>query len=71
MSLPYQSFKWVQSKNELTHFFNKLNEEHFTFHLLYKYPGTFANRDMNNSLPQKSENVRPHSNNSFENATLL
>ena len=25
-------------------FFNKLNEEHSTFHLLYKYPGTFANR---------------------------
>ena len=25
--------------------------------------------NMNNSLPQKSENVRPHSNNSFENAT--
>ena len=25
-------------------FFNKLNEEHFTFHLQYKYPGTFANR---------------------------
>ena len=32
------------SKNELTHFLNKLNEEHFTFHLQYKYPGTFANR---------------------------
>ena len=23
--------------------FNKLNEEHFTFHLQYKYPGTFVN----------------------------
>ena len=32
------------SKNQLTHFLNKLNEEHFTFHLQYKYPGTFANR---------------------------
>ena len=28
----------------MPHFFNKLNEEHFTFHLQYKYPGTFANR---------------------------
>ena len=27
--------------------------------------------NMNNSLPQKSENVRPHSNNSVENATPL
>ena len=25
-------------------FFNKLNEEHFTFHPQYKYPDTFANR---------------------------
>ena len=25
-------------------FFNKLNEEHLTFHLQYKYPDTFANR---------------------------
>ena len=25
-------------------YLNKLNEEHFTFHLQYKYPGTFANR---------------------------
>ena len=32
------------SKNELTHFLNKLNEEHVTFHLQYKYPGMFANR---------------------------
>ena len=28
---------------ELTHFF-RLSEEHFTFHLLYKQSGTFANR---------------------------
>ena len=25
-------------------FFNKLNEEHFAFHLQYKYPDTLANR---------------------------
>ena len=32
------------SKNELTHFLiNCQNEEHFTFHLQHKYPGTFAN----------------------------
>ena len=31
------------SKNGLTHFF-KLNEEHFTFHLQYKYSGTFTDR---------------------------
>ena len=27
--------------------------------------------NINNSLPQKSKNVRPHFNNSFENATPL
>ena len=43
MYLPYQSFN-RSSENEVTHFFNKLNEEHFTFHLQYKYPDTFANR---------------------------
>ena len=32
------------SRNELTYFFNKLNEEHFTFHPEYKYPDRFANR---------------------------
>ena len=46
-------------------FFNKLNEEHFTFHLQYKYPGAFANR----KYEQLSYHVRPHSSNSFENAT--
>ena len=57
------------SKNELTHFFNKLNEEHFTFHPQYKYPDRFANRKYEQlSYP---ENVRPHSSNSFENATPL
>ena len=46
MYLPYQSFKYRSSKNELIHFFNKLNEDHFkcTFHQQYKYPGTFATR---------------------------
>ena len=43
MYLPYQSFtqvvqKWIEP------FFNRLNEEHFTFHRQYKYSGTFANR---------------------------
>ena len=50
----------------------KLNEEHFTFHLQYKHSGTFANRKYEElSYPQKSENVRPHSSNSIENATPL
>ena len=49
-----------------------LNEEHFTFHLQYKHSGTFANRKYEElSYPQKSENVRPHSSNSIENATPL
>ena len=43
MYLPYQSFKSV-IKKWIDPFFNKLNEEHFAFHLQYKYPGTFANR---------------------------
>ena len=42
----------------------------FFFHLQYKYPGTFANRKYE-QVSQKSENVRPHSSKSFENATLL
>ena len=46
----------------MTHFLNKLNEEHFTFHLHYKYSGTFANRKYEQlSYRKKSENVRPHS----------
>ena len=53
-------------------FVNKLNEEHLTFHLQYKYPGTFANRKYEQlSYPKKSENVRPLSSNSIENATPL
>ena len=49
-----------------------LNEEHFTFHLQYKHSGTFANRKYEElSYPKKSENVRPHSSNSIENATPL
>ena len=57
----------------MTHFFNKLNGEHFTFHLQYKYSGTFPNRkyQWTTFLPQKSDNVRPHSSNSIENATPL
>ena len=43
MYLPYQYFN-RSSRNELTYFFNKLNEEHFTFHPQYKYPDRFANR---------------------------
>jgi len=39
MYVPYRS-----SKNELTHFLNKLNVKHFTFHLQNKYSGKFANR---------------------------
>ena len=39
----------------------KLNEKQFTFHLQYKYSGTFANREYEElSYPKKSENVRPH-----------
>ena len=49
-----------------------LNEEHFPFHLQYKHSGTFANRKYEElSYPKKSENVRPHSSNSIENATPL
>ena len=40
------------------------------FHLHYKHSGTFTNRKYEElSYPQKSENVRPHSSNSSENAT--
>ena len=47
-----------------------LNEEHFTFHPQYKHSGTFANRKCEELFyPQKSEDVRPHSSNSIENAT--
>ena len=43
-----------------------------TFHLQYKQFGTFANRKCEElSYPKKSENVRPHSSNSTENATPL
>ena len=52
--------------------FFRLNEEHFTFHLQYKHSGTFANRKYEElSYPKKSENVRPHSSDSIENATPL
>ena len=43
--------------------------------LLFTYSANILVRlltvNMNNSLTQKSENVRPHSSNSFENATPL
>ena len=49
-----------------------MNEEYFFFHLQYKHSGIFANRKCEELfLPQKSENVRPHSSNSIENATPL
>ena len=43
MYLPYQSFKGIILK-WTDPFFNKLNEEHFTFHPQNKYSGTFPNR---------------------------
>ena len=47
--------------------FFRLNEEHFTFHLQYKYSGTFANRKYEElSYPKKAENVWPHSSNSLK-----
>ena len=46
----------------------RLKEEHFIFHLQY----AFADRRYEElSYPKKSENVRPHSSNSIENATPL
>ena len=52
--------------------FFRLNEEHLTFHLQYKHSGTFANGKYEElSYPKKSENVRPYSSNSVENATPL
>ena len=45
-----------------------MNKEHLTLHIQYKHTGTFANRKYE-ELPQKSENVRPHSSNSIEKAT--
>ena len=49
-----------------------MNEQHFTFHLQYRHSDPFANRKYEELYhPKKSENVRPHSNNSIENATPL
>ena len=67
------------SRSQLSHFLFlwidplfRLNEEHFTFNLQYKRSGTFANRkDEELSYHKKSENVRPHSSHSIENATAL
>ena len=37
-----------------------MNEEHFTFHLLYKFPGTFANRKYEQlSTPKKPKMSDP------------
>ena len=77
MYLPYQSFKKVIKK-----WIAPLNEEHFTFQLQYKYPGTFANRKYEQlSYPQNPKmchpilvtllKMQPHySQCSHENATL-
>ena len=52
--------------------FFRLNEEQFTFHLRNKHSGTFADSKYEElSYPKKSEIVRPHSSNSFENETPL
>ena len=72
MYLPYQSLKYAILK-WIDPFF-KLNKKHFTFHLQYKHFGMFANckyEEQWTFLPQKSENVWPHSSNSIENATPL
>ena len=53
---------------ELTHFLDWMKNT--TFHLHYKHFGAFANRKYEElSYPKNSENVRPHSGNSIENAT--
>ena len=47
-----------------------LHGEHFPFLLQYKHSDAFANRKYEElSYPKKSENVRPHSSSSIENAT--
>ena len=46
-----------------------LKKEHFTFRPQHKHSGTFANYERRTLLPQKSENVQPHSSNTIENAT--
>ena len=66
-------------QSQLSHFlflwidpFFGLNEENFTVRLRYKLSGTFANRKYEElSHPKESENVRPHSSNSVENAIPL
>ena len=59
----------------MTHFLDRMRNAlitFHTFHLQYKQFGTFANRKYEElSYPKKSENVRPHSSNSTENATPL
>ena len=71
----------LPSKSAFDPFLNKLNEEHFTFHLQYKYSGTFANRKYEQlSYPKNLKmcepilvtllKMRPHySQSSRENAT--
>ena len=49
-----------------------LNEEHVTFHIQYKHPGKFANRQYGElSYPKYQKNVQPLSSNAIENTTLL
>ena len=56
------------------HLIDPLNRSvtHFHLHLQYRHSATFANCKYEElSYPQKSENVRPHSSNSIENAAPL
>ena len=49
-----------------------MKDTYLTLNLQYKHSGTFANRKHEElSYPKKSENVRPHSSNSSENATPI
>jgi len=49
-----------------------LKEERFTFHLQYKHPGTFANRQYEElSYPKNPKMCEANSSDSFENAALL
>ena len=71
----------VFSRSRLSHFlflwigsFFTLNEEHFTFHLRYKYSGMFANHKyVKYEEPSYPHNLkmRHYSRNSIENVTPL
>ena len=53
---------WSQLSHYLICISFILNKEHFTFHLQYKYSGTFANNKYEEmSYPKNKKNVRPHS----------